>query len=412
MQVRATIRVDGRPLAQAYVEHIVAGVGTTIYMTDSDGSIRSDSFDEGIDSFTANADIRILCQNPVLRVVDGALANIGVYQDKSGITDGDIVNLNTNTEQHDHYSILDRAWRSYRAVYRPLSFFQDLPHPDFPLGRGSDLRISKDRARRIDLSYPDGFPSPLAFVEPTRLLDGYPLMHIKNRTSDGRLFGETDARSPNVPQRPTLIPGELAHGLHFSQLSEEQRGRAQNKYMEFIGSELFAGRAGTHAFTQRTSAIVAFIEALDHYGTRFSEFLRARQGGGLLSPEPPTSQVQREFVEAEWLRLTSLLPGRFSTCNLAPPIPLTPPATPLEVFGRIRALQRFLRRPCVTGGDVEGAVYAAIFVDFALSVGLDFAASSYFRANAVTFGEYRTFINENHPEHAGTLERARRFWRL
>ena len=74
MQVNATILVNGRPLAQAFVEHIVVGIGTTIYMTDSEGRIRSDSFDPGIDSFTANADVRILCQNPVVRVVDGGLA--------------------------------------------------------------------------------------------------------------------------------------------------------------------------------------------------------------------------------------------------------------------------------------------------------------------------------------------------
>ncbi len=71
-----------------------------------------------------------------------------------------------------------------------------------------------------------------------------------------------------------------------------------------------------------------------------------------------------------------------------------------------------MRRPNVTGGDVEGAVYSAIFVDFARSVGLDFAASSYFEANAITFGQYITFMNDQHPEHEATLERIRNFWGL
>jgi hypothetical protein len=33
-------------------------------------------------------------------VVDGVLANVDVFQDKS-INDGDVVNLNSNAEQHD-----------------------------------------------------------------------------------------------------------------------------------------------------------------------------------------------------------------------------------------------------------------------------------------------------------------------
>ncbi len=66
----------------------------------------------------------------------------------------------------------------------------------------------------------------------------------------------------------------------------------------------------------------------------------------------------------------------------------------------------------ITGGDVEGAVFGAIFVDFASTVGLDFAASTYFAANALTFGEYRGFINKHHPEHSETLEQVRRFWGL
>ncbi len=115
----------------------------------------------------------------------------------------------------DYYAILDRAWRAYRVAYWPLSFFQDLPNPDFPLGRGADLRTTKDQPQRIDLSFPDGFPTPLAFVEPKRLIDDFPLIHFKSRASDGRLFGETDTASPTVPQRPSLIPGELAHALHF-----------------------------------------------------------------------------------------------------------------------------------------------------------------------------------------------------
>ena len=70
------------------------------------------------------------------------------------------------------------------------------------------------------------------------------------------------------------------------------------------------------------------------------------------------------------------------------------------------------RLPTVTGGDVEGAVYGAIFVDFARRVGIDFAASSYFKANALTFGQYRTFIHDHHPEHSQAIDQIQTFWGL
>lgn len=417
MRVKATVEVNGRPLRRAYVEHLVWGVGTEMYMTDLEGKIRDKDFNEGIDSGTGNADIRVICQNPIVRVLDGNKFNIGVYQDKS-IVDDDTVNLNTNAEQDDYYEVLNRAQLAYEVVFQPLSFFQGLDDPDFPLGRKPSLRTTRDQAKRIDLSYPDGFPSPLTFVEPKRLGDNFPLMHIKNHEDERRLFGEDGSK-------PTLIPGELAHALHFSHLSEAQRGTAQDKYIEFLVGDVLAGGPGTHDFTIRTTAEVAYIEAADWFGTGFNEFMRERQGGtsSLVTPEPITSEIRAEFVDSEWKRLTTSVfagvlsillrfasgggkrnrsfRGRWWRLNSAPGLKM------------LRSkLERFLIRPIVTGGDVEGAVYGAIFVDFARFVGLDFAASSYFKANALTFGQYRTFINDHHPEHAARLETVRVFWGL
>jgi hypothetical protein len=387
------------------VEHIVAGVGTEMYMTDLQGRIRDTYGDEGIDSFTGNADIRVICQNPVLRVVDGTNFTIGVYQDRA-IVDGSTVNLNTNAEQDDYFAILNRAQIAYEVVFRPLRFFQDLDNPDFPLGRKTSLRDTRDKPERIHLSYPDQFPSPRAFVEPKRLGDDFPLIHIKNRTSDGRLFGEAGSR-------PTLIPGELAHGLHFSFLSEAQRGRVQDEYVDFILSDVVAGGTGGHSFDARTTPEVAYIEAADWFGQNFLEFMRARQGGTstLVTPEPITPAIQAEFVTSEWIRLTRpLIPRIRADVVLGfPPAPGAPP----RILRPLRFnLARRTARPSVTGGDVEGAVYAAIFVDFASFVGLDFAASAYFEANALTFGQYREFIEREHPEHSEALETVRAFWGL
>lgn len=401
VRVKATIQVNGRPLRRAYIEHLVFGAGTSMYMTDLDGRIRDSNFDEGIDSLVPHADIRIICQNPVLRVNDGDNLNIGVYQDKS-ISDGDIIDLNLNSEQDDYYAILNRAHLAYEIAFRPLSFFANQPFPDFPLGRKGTLRETRDQAKRIDLVYPDYSVAQLAWVEPKRLIDNFPLMHIKRRDIDTRLFGEGGSD-------PILIPHELAHALHFSLLSEAQRGRAQDKYADFILTSPVSGVGPFHAFAERTTPEVAYIEAGGIFSENFMEFLRARQPGAstLVQPERVTRSLQSEFVLSEWMRLTR---NPLQTLGLRLP---RFPATALPPTQRSSLLRsRFLRRPTVTGGDVEGAVYSAIFVDFASAVGLDLAASSYFAANAITFGEYRSYIESQFPEHSQALERARRFWGL
>ncbi|MGH6848615.1 MAG: hypothetical protein ACREC0_14635 [Methylocella sp.] len=370
-------------------------------MTDLEGKIRDEYFNEGIDSLTPNADIRVICQNPILRVLDGNLANIGVYQDVS-IADGDTVNLNTPAEQMNHYNILDRAHIAYEVVFRPLSFFANFPDPDFPLGRKSSLRATRDQAKRIDLSFPDQFLlSPLSFTEPKRLNDDFPLMHIKS--NDNRVFGTGG-------EAPTLISHELAHAFHFSKLTKAQRGRAQDKYLEFILASPISGVGPFHDFTMRTTPEVAYIEAAGWFSELFMEFMRARQGGGstLVRPEPITSEIHAEFVASEWLRVTESF-FRIITSSVLRPWWPTPAAVPR--FSR-PIIYRGVRRPTVTGGDKEGAVYSAIFVDFAGLVGLDFAASTYFEANALNFGEYRNFVNQQHPNHAAALETVRIFWGL
>lgn len=390
-----------------------------MYITDLEGFIRDNNFDPGIDSLTPNADIRIICQNPILRVNDGDNFNIGVFQDVS-INDGDTVNLEFGPQQDDYYAILNRAQLAYEVAFQPLSFFADQPDPVFPLGRKAALRETRDQAKRIDLVFPDHSVSVLAWVEPKRLVDDFPLMHIKARNVDTRLFGEAGSA-------PTLIPHELTHALHFSMLTAAQRTRAQDEYADFIITSPVSGVGPFHSFNARTTPEVAFIEAGGFYGENFMEFMRARQPGAstLVRPEPITEAIQAEFVLSEWIRLARV---PFLSAVVALPslvtrirrflgaVGVTPPTPHFPIFrervSRPDSRNRLLLRPSVTGGDVEGAIYSAIFVDFAATVGLDFAASSYFAANAITFGEYRTFINNNHPQHAAALETARTFWGL
>jgi hypothetical protein len=404
-QLRGTIRVNGRPLRGAYVEHLVFGFGTGMYMTDNEGRVR-------IDTDSDEADIRIICQNPVARVLNGDAANIGVYQDRK-IDDGDVVDLHLDSHQDDFYAILNRLKIAYEVAFRPLPYFQDLPDPDFPLGRAADLRSTRDQDKRIDVVYPDHSVSPRAWTEPRRLLDNYPLIHLPHRSTKpgNRIFGDSGAQ-------PVLVPAELAHALHFIALTTPQRQMVQGKYLQYILGDLVSGGDGSHGLDKPTTPEVAFIEAVDWYGKTFHDFLRQRQGGTstLVIPEPITSALQTEYIDSMWTSLTrsvvSSPPIPDSILNLVGKLERFPLPPGVDRLAELATRERRFRRPIVTGDDVEGAVFGAIFVDFAREVGLGLAASIYFEANALNFGQYWTFVDAEYPQHADALEDARIFWKL
>jgi len=374
------------------VEHVVLGVGQDqMYMTDNQGRVRSENGNLGITSFTGNADIRVLCQNSVVKVLDGNTpgAPLAVNQDMA-VVDGSTVNLNTNAEQDDHYAILNRCLLAYDVVFRQFRPFSDAAHPDFPLGRAASLRATKDQAKRVEVSYPSQFPmGSLAFAEPKSIATGYPLIHIRNRASDGRLFGEAGSL-------PTLIPSELSHALHFSLFSAARRQAIQNDYIGWIASDLANGGNGTHAMGRRTSPKVAYIEALDHFSSRFGVYVRQVVQGGastLLTQQDMTPQIRQEFYRRE-------LSGA--------------PVTGVAV-ATLDAQGRIVPNAAFGGSDDEGSVYGCIFIDFARRVGLRTAVNAYLRSatsGVITFGDYVTWINNNRPQHLAAISAAQQTWGL
>ncbi len=393
------VQVNGNPLGNAYVEHIVLGVGQDMGKTNVQGKFFSERGDTGLDSFTGNADIRILCQNTVVKVLDGNTPGVplAVNQDKS-VGDGSVVNLNTTAEQHDHYRILNRSMLAYSVVFRQFRPFSDLSDNDFPLGRKSTFRATKDQSKRIEVSFPSNFPlGTVAFTEPKSMGTGYPLIHFRRRatTSDnatlradrGRLFGEFGAA-------PTLIPGELAHALHFSLFSSANREKLQNDYIGWIASDIANGGDGSHSMGKRTNPMVAYVEALDHFSGRFAEFVRTTVPGGSTLEHPAmTTQMRADFLASE-------VSGA--------PITGIPAAT-LDAAGNIVPNTMF------NGSDDEGSVYGCIFVDFARRVGLRTAVNAYLRSassSAMTFGGYKSWIKKNSHQHLAELEAAQQTWGL
>lgn len=378
-RLNVTINVNGRPAQRVYVEHIVFGVPIGLYMTDDQGRIRDNAGDLGIDSLTGNSDVRILGQNSVARILNGLVlgAMVPIWVDKP-VRNGTTINLNTPGEYVDHFRILNLAIQNYDRVHRQFAPFSSLRNADFPLGKKRNLHDTKEQAKRIEIVFPDSLPQPLAFSEPKSLSTGFPLIHVKKNSEDERLFGTGG-------QRPTLIPAELSHALHFSLMTEAARDRITRDYVSFILSNLAGGGAGTHAVGVRTSYMVAYIEAMDHFSTRFSEFLRAR-----ISSNTGVA-LRRDFVTAE----------------------LTGAGT-YWLTGEPQVGVRTGRRmtPNFTGGDDEGAIYGAIFVDFASRVTLATAVGAYYQSRALTFGEYRTWIHNNRPRHTAAIDAVAQTWGL
>jgi hypothetical protein len=395
-RLQVTVQVNGNALRRVYVEHLFFGAGVGMYMTDDAGRVRDNAGDLGIDSSTPSADIRIWCQNSVARVLDGRVFNVAVSQDK-GIVNGSTVNLNTNAEQDDHYAILNRALLAYDVIFRQFRPFSHLDEPDFPLGRQQRLSDTKDQQKRIEISYPSQFPlGNLAFVEPRSASTSYPLLHIRNRTTDGRLFGESGSL-------PTLIPSEIAHTLHFSRFTTNRRQQIETDYIGWITTDIANGGSGTHAPGVPTSAKVAYIEALDHFALSFAEYIRQVVQGGTstrITFTNLTPQIRQDFLAREVGGSPVVSSG----------LPGGGPIATLNSSGNI------VPNPALVGaGDDEGAIYGCIFLDFARRVGLLSAVNAYFQSaadGAITFGSYRNWIKDNRPQRLPDLEAAQQTWGL
>ncbi|KAL3430422.1 hypothetical protein BDV09DRAFT_199694 [Aspergillus tetrazonus] len=266
-----------------------------LYMTDGQGRVRDQDGKLGINSSIIHqADIRILNQNSIARIVEGrgALLITPIWVDSVN-HNGSVVNLNDpNAEKADHFRILNLALKNYDEVHRRFPPF--IRNGDFPLGKQNTFQATKDQARRIEIVFPDNPPQHLAFCEPMSLATGYPLIQLKGRNQDfdNRLFGDAGAG-------PTLIPSELSHALHSCLLDGNTRVQAERQYVEFLLSRIASRVGPSHNMGIRTSAAIAYIEAMDHFSSRFSEYLRLRPG----DPNPTANFVSAELSVAPpyWL---------------------------------------------------------------------------------------------------------------
>lgn len=412
MNVNVTIRVREQngndiPLRRAYVEHLVLGVPVGTYITDDQGQVRDENGVRGIQNPTPTIDIRVLCQNSVVKVLNGAAVLIPVWQDFA-TQDGGTVLINTRAEQVEHYRILNRFALAYDRVFRQFQPFRLSRFPDFPLGRQPALSASKDQAKRIEVAFPDNFPlAQASFTEGASSSTGFPLVHLRQ------------------PVNAAVIPDELSHALHFSLLTKTRRESIERDYLRWIATDAVVDRrevdvvdasgatvrialGGRHWFTKRTTQLVAFIEAVSHFGARFETFLLSTGQAGATNDPQVLLQRRRDFLAAE---LALVAPGDYWGEDFG-----LRQAGIRQLDGTISpnaVVDQFTNNPVtIEGPDMEGAVYGAIFLDFASRVGLRDAVRAYLTSGATDFGRYLRYIHDNLPQHAQAIDAVQQTWGL
>jgi hypothetical protein len=383
MAVTFRVLLRGAPLRRTYVSHFdfFRVPQTLFFRTDEDGHVTVAN--AGNANVTADPSgpngtikVRVHAQNAVVRVLDGALPLPIEVSQEFEVSNTLDANINTNAEQQDHFRIMDACLEAYDLVFRQFAPFNRSGRRAFPFGQAASILATRNMTPRIEVSYPDQGPTHLAWVEPASVGTGFPLIHLKDKNfdppgpggPDRRLFGAPDASPPVLP---TLIPHELAHALYFSLMSATTRASVEGQYLAWITSRIAAGLPPFHNTGLVTNPFVAWIESLGLFAAQFFAFRR------LHTPAVDGVALRKAFFRDE-LSASPLLEGNLRGY--------------LQV-GRLNAANKI--EPEVTGVNVEGAVYGAVFLDFARRVGLREAVGRYLTSadnNVLTFDDLHNLI--------------------
>jgi hypothetical protein len=387
--VTAAVRAGGVPLRRVFVEHRGAfGVSLGWTLTDGNGSF---TFDAGL-GFD-RVDVRVHGRNSVVRVVDDSDLIPGtahIFEDLNVAT-GDVVDVGSFAA---HFAILAQAQDVYDTVWRQFRPYNRDSRGAFPLGRKPGLRDTFAESPTCEIGFPDRFPvAILTFVEPVGVFNGsMPIVHLK---PEGRLFG-------TATDDPSLLPHELGHVFTWAAQTSGTRTVLESSYLAYLATQWATGGALTHSFPQTTSPLVAWIEAGGIFSERFFFFAKR------VAPQLTGGALRTAFVNDE-LATDRSLPGVlvdaapraaiFGTgLTLAPGVPpgRRPPIDPNILTRRpgqpaLPTMQSVT--PSLTGNDVEGAVYGAVYLDFGRRVGLREAVGLVIDSNATTFAEFQAYVH-------------------
>jgi hypothetical protein len=371
MAVTFNVTLRGSPLRRTYISHFdfFRVPQRMFFRTNEAGGVTVSNAGASIGSPTGpngQITVRVHAQNSVVRVLDGNFPIPVEVTQEFSVTNGSTINITTNARQQDHYRIMDSCLVAYDTVFRQFSPFNREGRRAFPFGQAASVEATRNRSRRIEVVYPDNSLSALAYVEPFSQGTGFPLIHIKDRAADNRLFGSATVDA-------TLIPHELAHALYFALMSAGTRASVQTQYLGWLANRVAAGLPPFHNTTLSTTPFVAWIECLGIFSERFFFFSQRTN--------PPLTDVPlRQAFFRDELSANPLLQ-----------------ATRLTGYSQIASLDASGRNvvPSLTGEYVEGAIYGAIFLDFARRVGLREVVGRYLTSsnhNVLQFDDFRNLI--------------------
>jgi len=296
-------------------------------------------------------DVAIFAQNPAVRMTGSSLLysfQIAHFESTSPSTvtiqdsvvstdeDDDADGVAEAHEQADIFVLAENIRRTYNDGLRDFATWGG----EFPLS--SDW----DSPEFVHATFPSteyivGFTVP--YVEAYYPLTGFPRIHLfednTDRDGDGLMSGYHTSREVSAH--------EFSHGLHFSMLSVEKRIQAEAEYAYHLADHFIdTGTGATHTLSARTTELVAWLEAFGAFGQAYATQTTA----GL-----PIDQRRDEL--ATWAAGESWFND-------------------------------------VSGSDMEGAVFRAIYLDFAEDVGLEYAVQSVVDSDALNIYEYGEYVLE------------------
>lgn len=329
-------------------------------------------------------DVRVHCQNSVVRVLDGGFPVPVEVTQEFQVTHNGVININTEAEQQDHFRVLEQCQIVYDSVFRQFSPFNRSRRRAFPFGQAAGIAATRNRTPRVEVVYPDNGPSPLAFVEPVSVGTLGPLMHINTSRST---IDSSATRTWPPPSSPTSLPTPCT-----SRSCRHPRGpRWRRSTWPGSPSARPRGLPPFHNTTAATTRFVAWIEALGLFAERFHIFGR--------NLEPPLTGValRQAFFRDELSASPDLASAGIDGY--------------LQV-GKVGSAGDVVAT--VTGDTVEGAVYGAVFLDLARRFGLREMVGHYLNSavdNVLTFDDFSNLLISDTDLDAGVLE-ARQTWQL
>ncbi|MEM7095706.1 MAG: hypothetical protein AAF567_22080 [Actinomycetota bacterium] len=378
--LRIKVTLDRAPLRYTFVSHRPDHGDPMIVMTDASGVAAFPKVNN-----RAKIDVVVHAHNLAVRMLDGGdpgVREIALRFRNKG--DGATANISPkNKEQFPHYQIMDRCYEVYDTVFASIAPFSGSSRGIYPHGGKDKAAAWHRRNAKVDCRYPESLmPGKLPWVQPQSITTGVPLMHLKSPAQDKKLFG--------TPKRPaTTVPHEYAHALHFCQLSGLKRWELAAKYALWIGKELANGRSGTHRTDKKTSPLIAYIESIGIFAQRYWLYATEVETG------LTGSELRAAFVDDELSNspaLADVMPGY---CPIA-----TRSAT-----GAVK--------PTLRGSSTEGAVYGAIFLDFADRTRLSTSVNTYMKCGSFTPNGWINHTSKlRKGRYADDVDVVRKRWRL